>query len=313
VNAPDDDEKKGPTPPPTAARTLRAEHEGGAISRAVLEALKAQQSPVLVLISGGHIGRRYSLHGSVLIGRDPAAGVSLPSDRLVSWHHARIEDQGDGFRLVDLGSTNGTVVNGEKTRECDLRPNDKVVFGNTVLRFEMQSVIERAYDQQLERLLNTDDLSGLLLRRRFDADAEAMIESARDAGGRVGLIVMDLDGIKRINDTHGHLFGAYVIGEAGKLIGRVIGNRGLASRFGGDEYVAVFPGLDCDQTAAVGEEILRALNEHPFEREGIVLRPGISVGVAAYPDAGADLPTLFHAADEALYRAKQAGKNRVSR
>ncbi len=311
MNAPEDDDKKGPTPAPPAARTLRAEYEGSALSRAVLEAIKTQQSPVLVLISGKDVGRRYNLHGSVLIGRDPAAGVSLPNDRLVSWHHARIEDRGDGFWLVDLGSTNGSLVNGEKTAECELKPNDKVVFGGTVLRFEMQSQIERAYDQQLERLLNTDDLSGLLLRRRFDADAEAMIETARLAGGSVGLLVMDLDGVKRINDTHGHLFGAYVIGEAGKLIGRVIGERGLASRFGGDEYVAAFPGLDCERTALVGEEILRALNAHPFEREGITLRPGISLGVAAYPEAGADLPTLFHSADEALYRAKQAGKNRV--
>ncbi|HEU4533973.1 MAG TPA: GGDEF domain-containing protein [Polyangiaceae bacterium] len=313
MSAPDDDDKLGPTPPPPAARTLRAEYEGGAISRAVLEAIKTQQSPVLVLISGKDVGRRYGLHGSALIGRDPAAAVSLHDDRLVSWHHARIEDRGDGWWLVDLGSTNGTLVNGEKARERELKPNDKIVFGGTVLRFELQSQIERAYDQHLERLLNTDDLSGLLLRRRFDADAAAMIETARVAGGCVGLLVMDLDGVKRINDTHGHLFGAYVIGEAGKLIGRVIGERGIASRFGGDEYVAAFPGLDCGRTAAVGEEILRAINAHPFAREGIALRPGISLGVAAFPEAGADLPTVFHAADEALYRAKQAGKNRVCR
>lgn len=309
MNAPDDD-KKGPPP---AARTLRAEYEGGALSRAVLEAIKTQQSPVLVLISGRGVGRRYRLQGSVSVGRDPSADVSLHDDRLVSWNHARLEDRGDGWWLIDLGSTNGTLVNGEKARECELKPNDKVVFGGTVLRFELQSPIERAYDQQLERLLNTDDLSGLLVRRRFDADVEAMLETARVSGGPVGLLVMDLDGIKRINDTHGHLFGAYVIGESGKLIGNVIGERGIASRFGGDEFVAAFPGLACDETARVGEEILRAINEHPFEREGIRLRPGISLGVASFPEAGADVPTLFHAADEALYRAKQAGKNRVCR
>ena len=312
MNASDDD-KKGPTPAPPAARTLRAEYEGGALSRAVLEAIKSQQSPVLVLISGKDVGRRYRLHGSVLVGRDPAAGVSLHDDRLVSWHHARVEDRGDGWWVLDLGSTNGTLVNGEKAKERELRTHDKVVFGGTVLRFELQSPIERAYDQQLERLLNTDDLSGLLLRRRFDADVEAMLETARVSGGPVGLLVMDLDGIKRINDTHGHLFGAYVIGESGKLIGNVIGERGIASRFGGDEFVAAFPGLDCDETAGVGEEILKAINEHPFEREGVKLRPGISLGVASFPDGGADVPTLFHAADEALYRAKQAGKNRVCR
>ena len=73
------------------------------------------------------------------------------------------------------------------------------------------------------------------------------------------------------------------------------------------------PASTATATLAVGEEILRALNEFPFEREGIALRPGISVGAAAYPEGGGDLPSLFHSADEALYRAKQAGKNRVCR
>jgi two-component system, cell cycle response regulator len=125
-------------------------------------------------------------------------------------------------------------------------------------------------------------------------------------------LMMDLDGIKPINDTHGHLFGAYVIGESGRVIGRVLDKRGFASRFGGDEYIAALPGDTLEASRAIGEEIRAAIGAFPFEREGVPLRPGISVGVAAFPENASDAEGLLKCADEALYRAKRAGKNRVS-
>jgi diguanylate cyclase (GGDEF)-like protein len=122
---------------------------------------------------------------------------------------------------------------------------------------------------------------------------------------------MDLDGIKKINDAHGHLFGAYVIAEAGKLIGRTLGQRGIACRFGGDEYLAALPEHDLDAALDVGKEILAAIHQAPFVREGIVLKPGISIGIAAFPSSAGDPLALFQRGDEALYRAKSAGKNTI--
>ncbi len=150
------------------------------------------------------------------------------------------------------------------------------------------------------------------MRRKFASYLKVAIEQARAEQKPVGLLMMDLDGIKKINDAHGHLFGAYVIGESGRIIGRVLETRGFASRFGGDEYIGALPGLDVAGACAVGEEIRRAIGEHPFERENIPLRPGISIGVAAFPQNANDAETLFQRADEALYRAKRAGKNQVS-
>jgi diguanylate cyclase (GGDEF)-like protein len=129
----------------------------------------------------------------------------------------------------------------------------------------------------------------------------------------VALLVMDLDGIKVINDTHGHLFGAYVIGEAGRLIGNVLGQRGIGCRFGGDEYLAALPDHDILTALEVGEQIRAAIGSHRFEREDVLLKPGISIGVAAFPEHASDPMELFQRADEALYRAKKSGKNRVSR
>jgi diguanylate cyclase (GGDEF)-like protein len=268
--------------------------------------------PVLVVMAGHEVGQRVVVDHTLLIGRDPAADLPL-SDALVSWHHAIIEDRGDGWALKDLGSTNGSHVNEHAGMEFVLEPNDRITFGSTVVRFELQDHLEQHYNEFVERMLNVDDLSGLLVRRAFDRELGLMIEAARTGAQPLGLLVMDLDGIKRINDTHGHLFGAYAIGEAGRVIGRVVGKRGIGSRFGGDEFLAALPGLDAAATAAVGEEIRGAVLTHRFEHNGIELRPTISIGVAALPTDAPNAETLFQRADEALYRAKQGGKNCVCR
>jgi len=292
-------------------KTLPAMESSPTLSQAVVQAVKAPHRPVLVVISGNEMGVRKRVDQSLLVGRDPECDLVL-TDALVSSRHALLEDRGDSWTLIDLGSTNGTSVNGEKGKEFVLERNDKLAFGHTVARFEMQDSLEQAYDELVEKLLNVDDLSGLLVRRKFDADLNVALEAARTRQAPLGLLMMDLDGIKKINDTHGHLFGAYVIGESGRVIGRVLEGRGFASRFGGDEYIAALPGVDLSGACAVGEEIRRAIGEHKFERESVSLHPGISIGVGAFPENAIDMNSLFQHADEALYRAKRAGKNQVS-
>jgi two-component system, cell cycle response regulator len=303
---------RGPRPRPTGApRTLNAGDYPGLRSE-VLRHIKAPHRPVLVVLTGNELGKRLVLEDSVLIGRDPDADLTL-SDNLISWHHARIEDRGDDWALVDLGSTNGTTVNGENRAEFLLKPNDRILFATTAVSFELQDALKEAYNDNVERLLNIDDLSGLFVRRKFDAELQTSIEQARHQQQPLALLVMDLDGVKGINDTHGHLFGAHVIGEAGHRIGAIIGERGIGCRFGGDEYLAAFPGLDAAAAEETAREILDAINREPFLKDGVTLRPGISIGVAAFPEDAPDASSLFQRADEALYRAKQAGKNRICR
>ncbi len=296
--------------PEDATKTLRLD-EGAPLRDQVAAAVRSRYRPVLVVISGDSMGLRAKVEGNMLVGRDPEADLVLP-DAGVSWHHAMIEDRGDSRVVVDLGSTNGTTVNGRKLDEGPLQHGDKIVFGKTTVRFEVQDQADQAYDEMVARLINIDDLSGLYTRRRFDAELVMMLQLAASRGEPLGLLVMDLDGVKRINDTHGHAFGAFVIGESGRVIGRVVEGRGIACRFGGDEYIAAVHGADGAATAAIGEEIRAAIAEHHYEKDGIELHPGISIGVASFPENAADSRTLFLHGDEALYRAKAAGKNRVS-
>jgi two-component system, cell cycle response regulator len=273
--------------------------------------IKAPHRPALVVATGEQAGTRTALDRSIVIGRDPMAELVL-TDALVSWHHARVEDRGDSWTLVDLDSTNGISVNGEPCTERRLNPNDRIVIGSTAILFQLQDGLSQALNENVENLLNVDDLSGLLVRRKFDSELERLLEFARRQSESVALLVMDLDGVKKINDTHGHLFGAYTIGEAGRLIGRVISGTGVGCRFGGDEYLAALPGLDRDDAVLVAERILASVHDHHFEKDGIRLNPGISIGVAAFPRDARDAEELFQAADKAMYNAKQAGKNRVA-
>jgi diguanylate cyclase (GGDEF)-like protein len=273
--------------------------------------IKAPHRPALVVATGEQAGTRIALDRSILIGRDPVAELVL-ADALVSWHHARVEDRGDSWTLVDLESTNGISVNGERCSERRLNPNDRIVIGSTAILFQLQDGLSQALNENVENLLNVDDLSGLLVRRKFDTELERLLEFARRQTEPVALLVMDLDGVKKINDTHGHLFGAYTIGEAGRIIGRVIAGSGIGCRFGGDEYLAALPGLDRDDAALVARRILDSIHGHTFEKDGIRLYPGISIGVAAFPRDAADAESLFQAADKAMYNAKQAGKNQIA-
>src|SRR5262245_15559341 len=164
-----------------------------------------------------------------------------------------------------------------------MKANDRIVFGATAVSFEKEDALKVDFNETVERLLNIDDLSGLFVRRKFDAEFSTLLDSARVSKRPLALLVMDMDGIKKINDTHGHLFGAHVIGQAGHIIGAVIRNRGIGCRFGGDEYLAALPDFDCDAALEVADQILRAINTVPFVRDGIALKPGISIGVAAFP------------------------------
>ena len=288
--------------------TLRLESGGQALQQALSEHVKSQFRPVLVVLDGARVGDRVAFEGNALVGRDSAAQLSL-SDAGVSWHHAHIEDRGGTWAVVDADSTNGTAVNGKPIVEAPLRHGDKLLFGSTLVRFELQDAADRAYDEFVTRLVSIDDLTGLLLRRRFDRELEQLLGEARVHREAVGMLVMDLDGVKAINDQFGHAFGAFVISEAGRLIGAAVGGLGIACRWGGDEYLAAIRHADQPRALEVAETIRATIEGHVFERDGVRLSPRISIGVAAFPGDASDPESLFERADVALYQAKGAGKN----
>jgi diguanylate cyclase (GGDEF)-like protein/PAS domain S-box-containing protein len=170
---------------------------------------------------------------------------------------------------------------------------------------------EKQEAERIRHSANYDALTGLpnrtLLRDRMQ---QALSRAARERG-RVGVLFLDLDGFKPVNDRHGHLVGDHLlVAVAERLLGCVRESDTVA-RLGGDEFVIVLPDLaESADAQAAAEQVIRSL-EAPFTLDGCVARVGASIGVALSPDNGATADELLAAADAAMYAAKRAGKGRA--
>ena len=269
----------------------------------------------LVVLQGSEseIGTHVMLEKAVTLGRDPRVELTL-QDEGISRRHCRVvyDKDKNAFFVEDLGSTNGTLLNGKRVLgQKRLEAGDRIYVGACVVKFTFSDALEVGYHAQMDVLVGTDDLTGLIAKRRFDAAYARAVEDARLTKNVLAVLMLDLDGLKRINDTHGHPVGAHTIAEAGKLIGQVVSPHGAACRFGGDEFAAYLPGHSKRHATRVAENIRSVVSSHRFEKDGVVVRPTISIGVAAFPDDGAAADVLLRKADEALYRAKKTGRDRV--
>lgn len=277
--------------------------------------VRQKRTPALVVLRGAQIGRRYLLNENYLVlGRSgQRADLVIPDDREISNRHCRIEysPARDAYVLLDLGSTNGTRVNGDKIQTVDLQDGDKVLIGATVLKFTFQDGIEDAYYHELDRMMNFDELTGLVVLRSFRDRFRQTLAQASAARQPLAVLMLDMDGLKQINDTYGHHVGAATIAAVGRILGEQMPAEGLATRFGGDEFSAFALGFDRDQGVELGERIRTAIKAFPFEFDHVVVHPSISIGVAAHPEDGATIEQLTRRADEALYRAKADGRDCV--
>jgi diguanylate cyclase (GGDEF)-like protein len=271
--------------------------------------------PVLLVVQGEEIGRRYLLNESKLVlGRDPDQAQLVIRDASVSGKHAlvQIDVESGRFGLIDAGSRNGTFVNGRRVESSALREGDKIFVGETVLKFTFYDAIEEDFHSRLNEMMHVDSLTGLYVRRWFDREYPKEFERMRAAGQPFSVLMLDMDGLKPINDEHGHQMGSYCISEAGVLIKRSIEPNGMGARFGGDEFVAFVRHCGLEEALDLAEAIRRSVEAHEFCREGVRVAPTISIGVAELDASVQSAEELTRLADDALYRAKKLGRNAVS-
>jgi two-component system cell cycle response regulator len=159
----------------------------------------------------------------------------------------------------------------------------------------------------------TDALTGLHNRRYMETHLNSLVEQAASRGKPIAVLLLDIDYFKAINDTHGHDAGDDVLREFALRIRKSIRNIDLACRYGGEEFVIVMPETDTGVAAMVGERLRRSIAGEPFPvQQGMkLLNVTLSIGIAALNDAGDTAPALLKRADQALYRAKRDGRNRV--
>lgn len=279
--------------------------------------MEEDRVPVLIVLQGDDIGRRYLINErSLVIGRHPhRAQLILTGDLEVSSTHVTIQHVAGRFVATDLASTNGTAINGQPLaphEPTQMDDGDRLFVGRTVMKFTFQDQLEEDFHVHVERVMNIDELTGLVVKRAFDRLLEFALGAALETGAPLSVLMMDMDGLKRINDSHGHHVGAGTISQVGHILGEIVNPRGCVTRFGGDEFTAFLDGCPRKQALAIAEEIRAAVEGHHFEISGTVVHPTISIGVSSIPQDGRQAAEVVRAADAALYRAKGAGRNCVS-
>lgn len=280
--------------------------------------------PALVFLRGELLAVPIPLErDEVILGRALEADVRV-NDVRASRLHARITSEIDSatgevnFRITDLGSTNGTILNGQPVKEARLQDGDKIVIGEHLMRFELLDEIDREFQRQIHRLLAHDELTGLLTSKSFFSELRREAARAQFEARPFCVLMMDIDLFKAVNDTYGHLTGSQTLEEVGACITQALRAGDVAARFGGEEFAAFLLDADVAQGLVAAERVRSAVEQHDFTitrrvaaGEKRTHNITISVGVAVFPDDARDPIELIELADTALYRAKRSGRNRV--
>lgn len=271
----------------------------------------------LIVLRGAEIGRDFRLRrAGMVIGRSPTVDICLPDDR-ASRRHARIDYQGTGgpddttFVLTDLGSTNRTYLNREPVESVELRDGDKIRIGDTILKFVVLDSIEAKFHEEVRDRISYDQLTGLLTKESLYLAFERELKRCLRFELPLSVLMMDLDRFKSVNDSYGHLMGSHVLAEVGKVIRDGIRSADVSARYGGEEFISYLAETDTEGAELAAERIRSAMEAHAFVLDDVSIGITISIGVATAPGHGTSIETLVAAADRALYRAKETGRNRV--
>ena len=203
------------------------------------------------------------------------------------------------------------------TRDLDRDPGLRVAamdyLSNVDRRYENPKIVEMEEFEETERSARTDALTGLANRRVFQEVLDAELRRSRRYRWPVTVLMLDLDNFKDVNDSHGHMLGDLVLERVGGIVRHAVRDADAACRFGGEEFAVVLPETAREGGYAVAERVRRrvqqAFQDRPVDGRDIPMT--ISAGVSSFPEDGLHADELAARADEALYGAKHAGRNRV--
>jgi diguanylate cyclase (GGDEF)-like protein len=258
------------------------------------------------------MGTRYLLEKlQILLGRGDDCDITI-QDESVSRRHAIFDLDLDGYMLSDLGSTNGTFVNDTPANRTPLADGDYVRVGNCLFRFLAGGNVEADYHEELYKLAILDPLTNLYNKRYLMDYLERELARSARYHRPLALLMLDIDHFKVINDTLGHLAGDLTLRDLGGCLRSEIRSDELLARYGGEEFAAVLTENNQAEAAEVAQRLRQAVQHHSFVFEGRRYQVTVSLGVASTQGDEALPPQeLIRQADERLYQAKHAGRNRV--
>jgi two-component system cell cycle response regulator len=262
---------------------------------AALAALQAPDGPVLALLDWLMPG----LDG-IEVCRRVRADASLTYPYLVL-----VTGQGSREQMLDALEAGADDFLIKPVEAAELRA--RLATGRRIVTLQEQLL---ATQRQLREQATRDALTGLWNRAAILDLLERELARGQREGRPVGVILADVDHFKGINDTFGHLAGDRVLRQVAGRLGEALRPYDTVGRYGGEEFLVVLPGCDAAAATGLAERLRRCVAAEPVGWEGGPVAVTLSLGVAAW-DGSVDTAGLLQAADEALYRAKGAGRNRV--
>ncbi len=277
-----------------------------------------EKRPYLIVLSGAQFGELFEVAPGreVVLGRRDDADLQLFDDG-VSRRHAALTLLDAGARLVDLGSANGTFVDGQRISEAVLRDGARFQLGaHTTIKFVWSDDVESGYQRTLAQGALHEPLTGLYNRRHFMERLATELAAAQRHGRAVSLLLIDLDHLRRVNDRYGHLAGDEMLRGVAFVLQGSIRKEDVAARFGGEELVVLARETPLTGAKTLAERIRRAVERAPIRFEDELVSMTVSIGVTVSVgmtrfEPGRTEQQLLVAAERALSRAKQNGRNAV--
>ena len=280
----------------------------------VPKSVRSATRPALLVMSGGSAGQVFRLERDrTVIGRGREADVSIRDQGVSRLHLAILRERSGTCFVEDLESTNGTLVNGNKVDRAQLAQGDRIQVGpEVVLQFRFFDDAEEGLANTLYEAATRDPLTRAFNRRYFLERLGGEISYATRQSEKLVAVMLDIDHFKSINDSYGHPVGDEVLKGIANAIAMTLRNEDVFARFGGEEFVVVARGLSLRNGVKLAERLRKLIEEKVFTIERQRFRATISLGVAELAEcrerAG---DVLLRLADQRLYKAKQAGRNRV--
>ncbi len=276
---------------------------------------QTDRKPFIYILSGALVGRKYPLlEERSSVGRSSKCTICI-SDKQISRRHFEVCLDAEGAVLNDLGSKNGTFVNGVKCEQHRLADGDKIqISAATIMKFTLQDVTESHFHDKLYSMATRDPVTNAYNRRHFLTQLTDAYEQSSLEESPLSLLMLDLDHFKRVNDTYGHLAGDLALQQVARALRGELRSDDILARYGGEEFAVLL--RDADEIAAlrIAERMRKVVSELRLDYQGITFNVTISIGVATftadspYPDINA----IIREADGCLYASKERGRNRVT-
>jgi diguanylate cyclase (GGDEF)-like protein len=270
---------------------------------------------VLIRVDGTAGGEPFSLPaaGVLRIGRSREMDIRVEDDG-VSRAHATIgPDPAGGWLIADLGSSNGTRVQGEKVAKRRLHDGDVIHLGPRIsFRFAMVDAEQQTMMVRLYESSTRDALTGCASRKHFDERLRSEVAAAVRHRAELSLLMLDVDHFKKVNDSHGHPAGDAVLRFIAATIQNRLRTEDLLGRWGGEEFAILLRASPREGGARAAERLRVTIANNTVMFDGVHIPVTVSIGCASLACAGSGSgEALLRVADSRLYAAKRNGRNRV--